>query len=89
LAYPKTPGEAVVGLGENNLPTKIGAKLTMDSGKIVAIVTGAISIILAVAYLVLVQILDFRGEMVPAPMETMGLLTHITAIANGSLLPFS
>ncbi|ALJ69395.1 hypothetical protein NON20_11780 [Synechocystis sp. B12] len=61
----------------------------MDSGKIVAIVTGAISIILAVAYLVLVQILDFRGEMVPAPMETMGLLTHITAIANGSLLPFS
>jgi hypothetical protein len=61
----------------------------MDSGKIVAIVTGAISIILAVAYLVLVQILDFRGEMVPAPMETMGLLTHITAIANGPLLPFS
>ncbi|MBE9202823.1 hypothetical protein IQ218_04295 [Synechocystis salina LEGE 06099] len=59
----------------------------MDSGKIVAIVTGAISIILAVAYLVLVQILDFRGEMVPAPMETMGLFTFIAAIANGPLLP--
>lgn len=43
----------------------------MDSGKIVAIVTGAISIILALAYLVLVQILDFRGDMVPAPVETV------------------
>jgi hypothetical protein len=43
----------------------------MDSGKIVAIVTGAISIILALAYLVLVQILDFRGAMVPAPIETV------------------
>ncbi|MBE9174776.1 hypothetical protein IQ225_04685 [Synechocystis salina LEGE 06155] len=59
----------------------------MDSGKIVAIVTGAVSIILAVAYLVLVQILDFRGEMVPAPMETMGMLPYIAAIANGPLLP--
>ncbi len=86
---PKTPGEAVVGSGENDLPKKIGAELTMDSGKIVAIVTGAISIILAVAYLVLVQILDFRGEMVPAPMETIGLLAHIAAIANGPWLPVS
>jgi len=46
----------------------------MDSGKIVAIITGAISIILALAYLVLVQILDFRGDMVPAPVETMGMV---------------
>ncbi|WP_228017058.1 hypothetical protein [Synechocystis sp. LEGE 06083] len=84
---PKPSGEPVVGSGENDLSRKIGAELTMDSGKIVAIVTGAISIILAVAYLVLVQILDFRGEMVPAPMETMGLLTHVAAIANGPLLP--
>lgn len=40
----------------------------MDRGKIVAIITGVISILLAVAYLVLVQILDFRGEMKPAPI---------------------
>ena len=40
----------------------------MDRGKIVAIVTGVISILLAVAYLVIVQILDFRGEMKPAPI---------------------
>ena len=41
----------------------------MDRGKIVAIVTGAISIIIAIAYLVLVQLLDFRGEMIPAPVD--------------------
>ena len=39
----------------------------MNQGKIVAIITGVISIFLAVAYLILVQLLDFRGEMVPAP----------------------
>ncbi|MGK7956190.1 MAG: hypothetical protein AB4063_13220 [Crocosphaera sp.] len=39
----------------------------MNQGKIVAIITGAVSIFLAVAYLVIVQLLDFRGEMIPAP----------------------
>ena len=39
----------------------------MNQGKIVAVITGAISIFLAVAYLIIVQLLDFRGEMVPAP----------------------
>ncbi|MEA5511561.1 hypothetical protein VB715_17445 [Crocosphaera sp. UHCC 0190] len=39
----------------------------MNQGKFVAIITGAISIFLAVAYLVIVQLLDFRGEMIPAP----------------------
>lgn len=39
----------------------------MERSKIVAIVTGAISIILALAYLLIVQLLDFRGEMLPAP----------------------
>lgn len=41
----------------------------MDRSKFVAIVTGAISVILAIAYLVLVQLLDFRGEMIPAPIS--------------------
>ena len=45
----------------------------MDRSKIVAIITGAISLALAIAYLLLVQLLDFRGEMVPAPM---GSLVH-------------
>ncbi len=39
----------------------------MNQGKIVAIITGAVSIFLAVAYLVIVQLLDFIGEMIPAP----------------------
>jgi len=43
----------------------------MDRSKIVAIITGAISIILALAYLLLVQLLDFRGEMIPAPVSQL------------------
>lgn len=34
----------------------------------VAIVTGAISLALAIAYLIVVQFLDMRGEMIPAPL---------------------
>lgn len=55
----------------------------MDRGKIVAIITGVISILLAVAYLVIVQILDFRGEMKPAPITQ--LETHNTIITVNGL----
>jgi hypothetical protein len=50
---------------------------TMDRSKIVAVATGIISIGLAIAYLLIVQIIDSRGEMLPAPItETLfqGLL---------------
>jgi hypothetical protein len=40
-------------------------------GKLVAILTGAISILIAIAYLVIVQLLDFRGEMLPAPVSQL------------------
>jgi hypothetical protein len=43
----------------------------MNRGKVIAILTGAISIIIAIAYLVLVQFLDFRGEMQPAPLSVI------------------
>jgi hypothetical protein len=43
----------------------------MDRSKIIAVLTGAIAIILSIAYLLLVQLLDFRGEMVPAPDLSM------------------
>ena len=43
------------------------AQKIMDRSKIIAVLTGAIAIILSLAYLLLVQLLDFRGEMVPAP----------------------
>ncbi|MGF1513069.1 MAG: hypothetical protein ACFB5Z_05160 [Elainellaceae cyanobacterium] len=40
----------------------------MDRSKIVAVITGAIALLLSIAYLLLVQFLDFRGEMLPAPI---------------------
>lgn len=43
----------------------------MDRSKFVAIITGVISLLLAVGYLVLVQLLDFRGEMIPAPVSIL------------------
>lgn len=43
----------------------------MNRSKLVAVITGAISIILAIAYLILVQLLDFRGEMLPAPQSQL------------------
>ena len=45
----------------------------MDRGKLVAIITGVISVAIAIAYLVLVQLLDFRGEMLPAPVGLLFL----------------
>lgn len=50
----------------------------MERSKIVAIITGAISIILAIAYLILVQLLDFRGEMKPAPISQLNQSAVIT-----------
>ena len=55
----------------------------MDRGKIIAVITGAISIILAVAYLLLVQLLDFRGEMKPAPVSQ---LSHQSSVVAYTLL---
>lgn len=43
----------------------------MNRSKLVAVITGAISIILAIAYLVIAQLLDFRGEMLPAPQSQL------------------
>jgi len=43
----------------------------MTQAKIIAIITGGISLLLAAAYLLIVQILDFRGEMIPAPIVEM------------------
>lgn len=40
----------------------------MNRSKIVAVATGIVSVLLAIGYLLLVQLLDFRGEMLPAPV---------------------
>lgn len=47
----------------------------MDQGKIVAVVTGVISILIAIAYLVIVQLIDFRGEMIPAPVDQLSIIS--------------
>lgn len=49
----------------------------MDRGKLIAIITGAISILIAIAYLMIVQLLDFRGEMIPAPVSQLPIPTQI------------
>ncbi len=46
----------------------------MDRSKLVAVVTGAIAVILSVVYLLVVQFLDSRGEMLPAPIDDLSLL---------------
>ena len=48
-------------------------RFCMDRGKLVAIVTGAISVLIAIAYLLVVLLLDSRGEMIPAPV---GQIVH-------------
>ena len=48
----------------------------MNRGKILAVITGAISILIAIAYLVVVQLLDFRGEMVPAPVSQLPVMVY-------------
>mgnify|MGYP006062970753 CR=1 FL=1 len=39
----------------------------------VAIITGAISVLIAVLYLTLITILDARGPMLPPPLEALGV----------------
>ncbi len=46
----------------------------MDRSKLVAVITGIIALLLGIAYLALVQFLDFRGEMVPAPIDLEAIL---------------
>lgn len=52
----------------------------MDGKKIIAIITGTISVLLAVAYLILVQVLDSRGEMIPAPITDLSLILKLYGI---------
>lgn len=40
-------------------------------------ITGAIAIAISVAYLLIVQILDFRSEMIPAPMGWMWMSDYL------------
>jgi hypothetical protein len=57
-------------------------------GRWVAIVTGAISIAIAAAYLVLITVLDARGPLLPPPPEAMGLAPSAPPV-EGAAAPAS
>lgn len=54
-----------------------------DSGRArwVAILTGALSVLIGVAYLVLITLLDSRGPLLPPPPEALGLSAPPAAVA--------
>jgi hypothetical protein len=54
-------------------PTPFPAKPDDRRGRWVAILTGALSILIGVVYLVLITVLDARGPMQPPPPEALGL----------------
>lgn len=52
----------------------------------VAIITGAISVAIAVLYLVVITVLDARGPMLPPPPEALGEVA-IDATGSGAEAP--
>ncbi|QCH14085.1 hypothetical protein CB0101_03330 [Synechococcus sp. CB0101] len=58
-------------------------------GRWVAIITGAISILIAAAYLVLITVLDSRGPLLPPPPEAMGLAVSSAPAASVAAVPAS
>ncbi|HEY9632370.1 MAG TPA: hypothetical protein V6D14_03130 [Coleofasciculaceae cyanobacterium] len=59
----------------------------MDRSKIIAIITGAISLLLAIAYLTIVQLLDFRGEMIPAPVSQLPQGVEVASLYPVEMFP--
>ncbi len=57
--------------------------MSQSRGKWVAIITGALSVLIAVAYLVLIAVLDSRGPLLPPPPEALGLSAVADAAAVG------
>jgi hypothetical protein len=52
----------------------------MQRSQWVAILTGAFTVLLGLGYLVLVQLLDWRGEMLPAPTDLSAISYWLLAI---------
>ncbi len=57
----------------------------MERSKIIAIITGVFSIVLALGYLLLVTLLDFRGEMLPAPQSQLPVSMQFQQLATTNL----
>ncbi len=49
-------------------------------GRWVALITGVLSVLLGIAYLILITILDSRGPMLPPPPEALGVV--VVAVAD-------
>lgn len=47
--------------------------MSQTRGRWVALVTGALSVLIGVAYLVLITVLDSRGPLLPPPPEALGV----------------
>ena len=60
-------------------PTPAPPKPADRRGRWVAILTGALSILIGLVYLVLITVLDARGPMQPPPPEALGLAATPTA----------
>ena len=56
----------------------------MERSKIIAIITGVFSIVLALGYLLLVTLLDFRGEMLPAPQSQLPVSMQFQQLATAN-----
>lgn len=56
----------------------------LDRPKWVAVVTGILAIAISVGYLILVQLIDYRGSFEPAPIGGVGL--GLTGLGLGSVL---
>lgn len=55
--------------------------MSQTPGRWVAILTGALSVLIGVAYLVLITVLDSRGALLPPPPEALGLSPAADAAA--------
>lgn len=53
--------------------------MPFDRSQWTAVITGAIALLLGVGYLLLVQLLDSRGEMLPAPIGMVQTALTINA----------
>ena len=56
-------------------------------GRWVAIVTGTISVLVAVLYLILIAVLDSRGPLLPPPPEALGQLSVPAGVGGGAAVP--
>ena len=61
-------------------------KPSKAKGRMVAIVTGTFSILIAVIYLILITILDSRGPMLPPPPEALGAVVIVFSSPFGVVL---